>query len=180
MMLERDARILLGNFDDRGAPELRHFEHIGLIDRSYFLAPLPGQLEGNVGNPGDFVSGIAHGVPRRSALPVPGSRLAKVQAAQQLADKQNVGAFGHFGAQRGVARQRRVGNGGPQIGKPAQSLAELQKSRFGPAIRGQGIEFVAAHRSQQHGVTFQSGVECRRRQGRAGLADGVSRRWASR
>jgi hypothetical protein len=57
-------------------------------------------MEGDMGDPGDFITGIAHGVPRRSALPVPGPRLAKVQAAQQLADKQNVGAIRYFGAQR--------------------------------------------------------------------------------
>ena len=82
--------------------------------------------------------------------------------------------FGHLRAQRRIAGQGLVGKGGPQVGKSAQSLAQLQQPGFGPAIRGERIEFVAAHRSQQHGIALQSCVQRGRRQGRAGLANGIS------
>ena len=82
--------------------------------------------------------------------------------------------FGHFRTQRRVAGQSLVRKRGPQIGKPTQRLAKLQQSCFGPAIRRQGIEFVAAHRSQQHRIAFQRRVQRGRRQRRARLANGLA------
>ena len=66
-----------------------------------------------------------------------------------------------------AGRQKRA-----QVGKAAQGLAQLQQARFGAAIRGKGIELVAAHCAQQHGVAFERGVECRCGQRRAASGDG--------
>ena len=88
---------------DGGAPELRDFEDVGLVDGGDFLAALAGELEGDAGYADDFGLGVAHGVDGFAASPLFHQRgCAEVEAAEELADEEDVDAFGDFGAERGV------------------------------------------------------------------------------
>ena len=62
LVLEGDFGVVFGDFGDGGAPELRDFEDVGLVDRGDFFAALGGELEGYAGYADDLVAGVAHGV----------------------------------------------------------------------------------------------------------------------
>ena len=147
------------DFIHRGAPELRDFEHVGLVDAGEFLAALLRELEGDAGYADHFIAGVTHGVPGFAGCRVPFARLAEVEPAKQLADEQNVGAFDDLRPQRAVDGEFFEREGGTQIGESAERGANLQQAGFGALVRGQGIEFVAAHRAQQHGVGGERGSE---------------------
>ena len=68
---------------------------------------------------------------------VPPARLAEVEAAEQLADEEDVDVFGDFGAQRRVVGERGVGDGGAQVGEAAERLADLQQAGFGALVGGE-------------------------------------------
>ncbi len=132
-----------------------------------FLRRFPCQFKGDTGYANHLIAGVAHGVPCRVRFAVPLARLAKIEAAQKFADKQNIRAVDYLRAQRRVGGERRIRKRGAQIGKTAQRLANLQQACFGPAIRGQGIEFVAADSAQQYRIAFERCIERGRRQRRA-------------
>jgi hypothetical protein len=56
LVLERDVGKLLGDFNHRGAPELRDFEHVGLVDAGELFAALAGQLKGDAGHADHFIA----------------------------------------------------------------------------------------------------------------------------
>ena len=56
LMFERHVGKLCGHFDDGGAPELRDFEDVGLVNAGELLAALLGQLEGDAGHASDFIA----------------------------------------------------------------------------------------------------------------------------
>ena len=62
LVLEGDVGVVLRDFGDGGAPELRDFEDVGLVDGGDFLAALGGELEGDAGDADDLGLGVAHGV----------------------------------------------------------------------------------------------------------------------
>ena len=61
---------------------------------------------------------------------------------------------------------------GPQIGKAAESLAQLQQPRFRPSIGRQCVEFITAHSAQQHRVAFESRFQGLCREWGTALANG--------
>ena len=124
-----------------------------------FLRRLPGQLKGDAGNAHNLVARITHGVPCSVRFAIPRPRLAKVEAAQQFAHKEDVCAGGHLRTKRRVGSECWKGKSGPQIGKTAQRLAKLQQAGFGPAIRGKGIEFVPSHCAEENCVAVERCVE---------------------
>jgi hypothetical protein len=49
-MLDGDVGVVGLEFVDGGAPELRAFEDVGLVDGSEFFSALAGQLDGDAGD----------------------------------------------------------------------------------------------------------------------------------
>ena len=103
---------------------------------------------------------------------VPLARRAEVEAAQQFAHEQNVGAIHDLRTQRAVHRQFPERKRGAQIGEPAQLGPNLQQSGFRPLVRGKGIELVAAHRAQQNSIARQCFTQRVGRQRSSVLHDG--------
>ena len=101
LVLDGDVGELGGDLVHRGAPELRDFKHVGLVDAGEFFAALLRELEGDAGHAGHFIAGVAHGVPGFACGLVPLAGLAEVEAAEQLADEENVGAVDDLGTQAG-------------------------------------------------------------------------------
>src|SRR5579859_5748804 len=101
-MFEGDVGVILRDFGDGGAPELRDFEDVGLVDGGELLATLPRKLKGDAGDADDFVAGVAHGVPGFAGFLVPLAGRAEVEAAEEFAHEENVGAIDDFGAQWAV------------------------------------------------------------------------------
>ena len=109
-MLERDGGIVLGDFGNGGAPELRDFEDVGFVDGGDFLAALGGEFKGYAGDADDLGLGVAHGVDGFSGFLVPPAGRAEVEAAEELANKEDVSVLDDFGAEGRVFRERRVGD----------------------------------------------------------------------
>ncbi len=105
---------------------------------------------------------------------VPLAGRAEVEAAEQLADEEDVGAFGDLGTQGRVGRERGVGDGGAEVGVAAEGVANLEEAGLGTLVRGERVELFVADRAEQDGVGFEAGVEGGGGQGRAGGRDGDS------
>ncbi len=99
LVFECDVGVVLGDFSDGGAPELRDFEDVGLVDGGDFVAAFAGEFEGDAGDADDFSFRVAHGVNGFVGFLVPRAGCAEVEAAEELADEENVGVFGDFWAQ---------------------------------------------------------------------------------
>jgi len=97
----------------------------------------------------DLHHGIAHRVEGLALLAVDLARLAEVQAAGQLADDQQVGAFRDLGLERSRAFQARPDARRPQIGVDAKALPQREQSALGPFLRRQVIEGRIADRAHQ-------------------------------
>ena len=97
------------------------------------------------------------------------ARRAEVEAAEELADEEDVDVLGDFGAQGGVFGERGVGDGGAQVGEAAECLADLQEAGFGALVGGEGVELVVADGAEEDGVGLEAGVERGRGERGAGL-----------
>ncbi len=116
--------------------------------------------------------GVAHGVDGFVGLFVPPARCAEVEAAEQLADEEDVDVFGDFGAERGAFGERGVGDRGAQVGEAAEGLADLQQTGFGALVGRERVELVVADGAEQDGVGVERGVERGGGERRAGFGDG--------
>ena len=172
MVLKPNVGEFGGDFNDGGAPELRDFEDVGLVDGAELLAALLGEREGDAGDADNLISRIAHGVPGLALGFVPLPRLAEVEAAEKLADEENVCAVDDFGAQRRVDGEFFEGKCGAEICKAAESCPNGKKAGFGTLVRGEGVEFVAADCAEENGVGGEGGGEGVGGQGRAVGGDG--------
>ena len=171
-MLKCDVRIILRDFGDGGAPQLRDLKHVGFVDRGHFAASLACELEGDAGHANDFGLGVTHGVDGFAGLFIPGARRAEVETTEQFADEENVGVFNHFRTQRRAVSKRSVGNGGSKIGEAAEGLTNLQQARLGTLVGGQGIEFVVTNCTEQDGIAFKRCIERRSGKRRTSFGDG--------
>ena len=90
---------------------------------------------------------------------VPLARLAEVEAAEQFADEEDVGAVDDLGAQRAVDGEFLEGEGRAEIGESAEGGADLKQSGFGALVGRKGIEFVAADGAEQNGVARERVVQ---------------------
>ena len=159
LVLEGDVGVVLGDFGDGGAPELGDFEDVGLVDGGDFVAALGGELEGDAGDADDFGLGVAHGVDGFVGLLVPPAGRAEVEAAEELADEEDVDVFGDLGAERGVGGERGEGERGAQVGEAAEGLADLEQAGFGALVGGEGVELVVADGAEEDGVGVEREVE---------------------
>ena len=151
-MLEGDAGELRGNFSDRGAPELRDFKHVGLVDAGDLVAALGGELKGDAGDADDLVLCVTHGVPGFARGLVPLAWLAEVEAAEEFANEENVSAIDDLRAQGGIDGELFEGEGWAQIGEAAERGAQLQEAGLRAFVGRERIELVAADGAEENGV----------------------------
>jgi hypothetical protein len=88
-------------------------------------------LEGDAGHALHFIARVDHGVEGYALFLVPAARLAIVEAAEQFADKHNVGPVDDLGPQRAVDRQLLEGEDGAQVGEAAQGRAQSEQTGLG-------------------------------------------------
>lgn len=160
-MRELDVRIVGGDAGDRVAPESRALEDVGLVDGEDFAAALAGQVKGNAGDAFDFMLAVAHGVKglTRAGSAFDAAWLAKIGAAEQLADDHDVGAFDDFRAQRGIFQQGRKADGRAQVGEGAEFLAQAEESGFGAQVRGILVVGGQADGAEQDSSSVPAGFE---------------------
>ena len=103
----------------------------------------------------DLVTRVDQRVERGVARRFEAARLAEIQAAEQLADDQQVGALHALGLERRALRERRVADRRPQIREAAERLAQREQRRFGTLRRQPAVEFRMADRAEQHRVRAQ-------------------------
>ena len=123
-MLERDTGEVGGDAGDYLTPEARGFKHVGLIDRDQFVAAALSDGEGDAGDALNLVLAVAHGVPGALAGNVKGARLAEIEAAEEFAHDEKVGAVDAFGAQGRGAGKGLKGHDGTQIDEAAKLLTQ--------------------------------------------------------
>jgi hypothetical protein len=133
MVVEGELRkFILEDARDDGAPEPARGEDVGLVDRVYGQRRVDGEGEvtGDTGYPLDFGDGVVASIPGGSRRGV-GARqvgllaLAKVDAADELAKNDNIGALGEFLLERRMLEQRVGGEeGGPDVGVEVEVLAK--------------------------------------------------------
>ncbi len=161
---------------DRLAPELRRFEHVGLVDRRDEAAALPRLLERDAGDADDLVARVAHRVER--FVCAPSARLAEVQAAEQLADDQARPRRATLSARYGVASISAGSvRAGRRLAKPPSAVRSCSNADFRTLVGRQSIERRIADRAEQHRVAVEAGVAASVGQRRAVL---VERRAANR
>src|SRR6185437_3180145 len=149
---------------DGGAPELRAFEDVGLVDLRELLAALAGEIEGNPSYADDLVLCVAHGVDglataRCCRALIPRPWLAEVQAAEKLADEEDVDAPGDLGAQRRVVRERGEGEAGTEVREAAEDLADLQKTGLGALVGCEVVELVVADGAEENSVGIERDLD---------------------
>ncbi len=132
------------------APKTRAFQHIRLVDGEQASAASSGEFEGNAGDALNLRFAVAHGVERlaRASSAFDGAGLAKVQSAEQFSHYENVGSFDDFFPQRRAGGQRRIKDGGTEIGERSKFLAEPQQSGFGAQFARIAIEGGTADRPE--------------------------------
>ena len=126
LVFDSYAGKIRGNFVHSRAPHLRDFENVCLVDTGELLAACLCEFEGDPGNAGHLIAGVVHGIPSLAGDPVPLARVAKIQAAQQFTDKENVGAVDDLWTKRTgnlkfLECERRT-----EVGKATKRSSELQ------------------------------------------------------
>jgi hypothetical protein len=88
---------------------------------------------------------------------------------EQFAHKENIRAVDDLRPQGAIDRQFLEGKGGAQVGESAEGRAQAEQAGLGALVGGEGVEFVAAHRSQQDRIGGQSRIKSLGRQRRTVL-----------
>jgi hypothetical protein len=170
-MCEAHAREPRGGIRHDRPPQLRRLEHVGLVHRRDQAAALPGQAEGHVGDPADFLPGVPQGVDGLAGLHVQRPRLAEVEPTRQLPDEAEIGAGHPPGLEGAGVLEPRPQLRRPQVREDAKRLSKRKQRVLRPLLAGRDVIGGVAHGPQQHRVGGQAGVEGGLGQGRPGLAD---------
>ena len=162
---EADVGEVVRDVGDRRPPQPRGFQHVRLVYRGHETPPPARLLEPDPGDTLDLRARVAHRVERLVCGTA--ARLPEVQAAEQLADDQDIGAGHALGAIRSRANERSVGIGRAEIREPAQCPAQGQQRRLRAFAGLEMIECGITDRAEQHSVGAETTVERVRRQGDA-------------
>ena len=158
---------------DHVAPQLRHLEHVSLVDRRHEAAPSARRLEGDPCDPLDLRRGIGERVDGTRLVAPP--RLPVVQSPRQLAHDQQVDTVEALGFQGRAVGEYGVHGDGTQIRVYPEQRPQREETRFRSQVAGRLIERGVAHRAQQHGIgTLHGGA----RLGRQRIAGGSHSRGA--
>src|SRR5262249_12231743 len=109
-VIQLDLGKIPGDLVDGGAPELRGFEHVRLIDRCDLLPALARLLESDARHALDLPPGVAHGVEGDIAVFAEAAGLGEVKTSQQFSDNQYIGALDAGAFQRRTVSDRRKGD----------------------------------------------------------------------
>lgn len=155
LVVELQVRVLLlEHLRDDSPPEARGREDVGLVDRvdrERGVGAL-GEVRGEAGDALDFGDRVGAGVKGLGVRALGGASdglaaVAKVDAADQLADDDDLGALGDVLLERGVGDEGGSGeDGGTDVGVEAEGLAEREETDFRPEGRV-GSPFRAADRT---------------------------------
>ena len=142
------------------------------------LAALHGHVKGHLGNPADLLLGILLDVVGGGAqVCVLHALFPEVDAAGELPNHHDVQAAGqNFRLQGGGVRQLFKEQGGAEVGKQAQGLAQTQQSPLRPLVPGEGVPLPTAHSPQQDRVGGFAHIDGFLGQAAAGGVDGTASR----
>ena len=173
-MVQGDLGVVLGNLFHHSSPQAGGVQHVGLVHAGDLLVALHGHVEGHLGNAADLTLGVhLHVVGCGTHIGLLGAALAEVDAAGELTDHHDVQAAGEdLSLQgRGVG-QLLEDDGGTDVGKQAQLLADAQQGTLGTLAAGEVVPLGAAHSAQQDGVGGLADVDGLLGQAAAGGVDG--------
>ena len=110
---------------------------VALLGRVHLVAALAGEVEGDLGDALDLVRRVDLGIDgallavleRHDFL-----RLAEIDAARQLAHDHDVEAFDQLALQASRLGERRIADGGAQVGEQVEILAQPQQAGLGAVL----------------------------------------------
>jgi hypothetical protein len=131
-----------------------------------FLRRFCGELEGDAGHADDFVFGVAHGVPGFAGGLVPLARLAEVEAAEQFANEENVGAVDDLGRSGLLTASSLKAKAGRRLAKPPSAARICSRPASGRLSGGRELNSLpptapsrtASDRARLSSVSAGSGV----------------------
>ena len=160
-VVQRNIWIFAVYVGDDVSPELKSFQHIGLVHTSQAFVAFLRSLKGDVGDAADFTFCIAHGVEtfvlaleRTIRAFAHAARLAEIHVAGQFADDQNIKSGNHFRLQRRCTSQLRIQNRRTKIGKQIQVFAQAENCLLRAQRTFQCVVFPVADRAEQNRIGF--------------------------
>ena len=173
-VVQGDLRVVLGNLFHHASPQAGGVQNVGLVHAGDLLVPLHGHVKSHLGNAADLTLGVhLHVVGGGTHVGLLGAALAEVDAAGELTDHHDVQTAGEdLGLQgRGIG-QLLEDDGGTDVGKEAQLLADAQQSTLRTLAAGEVVPLGAAHSAQQDGIGSLADVDGLLGQAAAGGIDG--------
>ena len=175
-MVEFHARKVRVDFGDDIAPQLRHFQHVGLVHGGDLVAALDGEIERHASNADDLplVVDVRIDAPATAVIEGDAARFAEVDAAGEFADDQNVQPGHQFRFQRRRRGQWREQHRRTQIGEEIETGTQTQQALLGPLFHRQIVPLRPANRTEQHSIGPSCCLQGLRRQRRAVGVDGTA------
>ena len=167
-MIQSDVGIILGNVDDRAAPQAGRSQDIGLVDGRDFVAALLGSLHGKGANALYFRDTVVFQVPRAfdAIVDFRFAAVAEIDAADEFANDEDIGAGDDIRFERRVFGQDFRYLDRAQVDVEPQSLAQAQDGLFRAQFRVDVVPLVAADGAEEDGVGFLGRFDGIFRQGR--------------
>ena len=142
-------------FFDHLVPQHAGLHDVALVHRGDFVAPLARQLEADARDALDLVGVVDLGIDG-ALLAVAeigdGLRLAEIDAAGEFAHDDDVEALDRFALEARGIGERRIDDGGADIGEQAELLAQPQQPRFRPRFVRHLVPFRPADGAENHRV----------------------------
>ena len=136
-------------------PQHARQHDVALLRRRHLVAPLAREFEGDAADALDLERVVDLRVdPALLAVAEVEDllRFAEIDAARQFPQDHDVEPLDQLALQRGGIGQRRIADGGPQVGVEREILAQAQQAGLGPHGEGHAVPFGAADGAEQHGV----------------------------
>mmetsp|Transcript_26553 Transcript_26553/g.87214 ORF Transcript_26553/g.87214 Transcript_26553/m.87214 type:complete len:353 (-) Transcript_26553:226-1284(-) len=151
---ELDVRIVLVGLDHNVAPQLADVQHVRLVNRADPLAPLPGDVEGNLGDSLDLALLVAHVVVPEPLAVLGGNALglSEVDVSRQLPHNHDVDPTDNLGLESRSISKLGKNSGRAKVGEETQRLPHLQKSSLRTLVTRIGIPLGASDGGEEDRV----------------------------
>ena len=157
-MIQVDIGIVLGDVDDRAAPQAGRSQDVGLVDGRDLMTALLSRFHGKRADALYFRNTVVFQVPSAfdAVVDFRFAAIAEVDAADEFADDEDVRAGDDVRFERRIFSQHFRHLDWTQVDVKSQSLAKAQDSLFGPQFRVDVIPLVAADGAEEDGIGLLS------------------------
>ena len=160
-MVELNIRIVLVmDLDDGASPEAGGRKDIGFVDTCQVTMTLAGRFHGETGDAVDFRHRVVFQIPGSfcAVMDLGFTAVAEVNAANELTDDHDVGAFGNFRFQRRILDHGVLDLHGTEVYIKAKRFSQAENGFFRTERRLQVIPLIAADSAEEDGVCLLAGI----------------------